>query len=77
MCRHALTELYDVDYTKYKLLQTNKKRTCHTLLFVHLIKKCAEQIGIIFGVIRYASIAVRISHCVRWLPYEYIRNGRP
>ena len=46
MCRHALTELYDIDYTKYKLLQTNKKRTCHTLLFVYFILKCAEQIGI-------------------------------
>ena len=43
MCRHALTELYDIDYTKYKLLQTYKKRTCHTLLFVHLIKKCHSQ----------------------------------
>ena len=37
MCRHALTELYDIDYTKYKLLQTNTKRTCHTLLFVYFI----------------------------------------
>ena len=99
MCRHALTELYDIDYTNrwidaphcippsypndknsralnniYNIIIkiiTNKQETymSYFIVCIFYLKMCGANRNL-FGVIRYASTAVRISHCVRRLPCE-------